>query len=152
MYMFSTFGALADGDLFLYKDEMYKVIPLIKVGACGCVPQWNAERFDAGEIKAFFHSQYEVEKVEQYRIHVIHMGTTLPGKHITVYSDDIPIHCDKTIRPLVHHDFIEYEPTDTWLLYFGLAEKDNIYYEQFIGNQWVAKSRARIPKSENGLY
>lgn len=59
-----NFCELKEGDIFRYSGSVFKVIPLEKVGHCGCVPGYNAVDVTDPNIKTILNCNYKVERVE----------------------------------------------------------------------------------------
>jgi hypothetical protein len=59
-----SFCELKEGDLFKYSGQIFRVIPMEKVGHCGCVPGYNAVDVTDPNIKTMLSCHFQVEKVE----------------------------------------------------------------------------------------
>jgi len=140
------FGKLSIGDRFEFKGRKYKVIETIKSGACGCIPAFNAQSIEDEEIFGFFTMLHKVHKIEVYRTHSSNVDDvdmrTRYVKRIIESDDTLPVFSNTTaVTPSVNDTLVEYEETDTWLLYFGLAvEKKIPYYEKLEGTVWIPET------------
>ena len=139
-----NFQHLAVGDHFDFQGEQYKVIPVIKGGGCGCVAMYNCQSIHDEEIYGFFSPTHKVVKIEVYRTHPNNEASvnhrTRYVKRIIEYDESLQVQSPtQFVLPTIEgHDFVEYEETDTWLLFFGLAVIKKVpYYEKFVGNEWV---------------
>lgn len=138
------FGSLNIGDYFEYQGEVYVAVPLVKGGPCGCVPLYNSEGTYNSDLIALFPSDNKVSLIHRFRTNP-HNELYVDSKErylkrMIEVDDTLPIHTNTTyIIPLITDELVEYEETDTWLLYFNLGVEALVpYYEQFENGEWVS--------------
>jgi len=140
------FGKLETGDMFEFDGQRWVVIPMIKSGACGCSPKFNAQGVDDPEMFGLFTSLNKVHKIEQFRTHPDNLDDiqhrTRFYKRIIATDDALPVSTQVVgVIPKVVDTFIEFDENDTWLIHFGLGEEKRIpYYEKFVSANWVSES------------
>ncbi len=137
------FGKLDMGDHFEFKDIHWEVIPAIKSGSCGCVTQYNAQGVEDKELFTMFAPGHKVVKIETFKTHghnhdeVDHR--TRYYKRYIIIDDDLPIYSEtELVEPHITDSLVQYEETDIWLVYFGLATtKKAPYYERLEHGEFI---------------
>ena len=125
---------LGPDDYFSHGGSRWRMIDLIKVGCCH--PQFNAQNIDDEEVLAFFHGEYEVEKIFRFRTHPDYIFPAIADNEFIETDPSIPLLVDILV-PTVQDRFIQYEDSDTWLLYFDLATiEQDYYYEEWVNGKW----------------
>jgi hypothetical protein len=150
------FGELKIGDLFLYHGSLYQVVPMVKTGAGCCkTPHYNAKSMNENDTNegALMRGESKVEQVFPYKMHPSNEELVEPAENIVIIVDEeSPVLSDiMSVEPTVTHHSMEFDETDVWLAYFGLGKlKPAIYYEEFINNEWVPRSKNGTLKLNTG--